>query len=75
MSTKQPIPYGRNGICLLWYRAESNCNYSLLINSSVEESVKEPINGSKCCSTGGSCNSGLQGTTSSHQTVPVPRQH
>ena len=67
VSTKQPMPYGRNGICLLWHRAESDCNYSLLINSSVGESVREPINGSKRCSTEGSHNTGLQGATSSHQ--------
>lgn len=56
MSTKQPMPYGRNGICLLWYRAGSNCNYSLLINSSIGEPVREHINGNKHCSTGSSCN-------------------
>lgn len=54
VSTKQPVPYGRSGICLLWHRAESDCNYSLLINSSVGESVREPINGGERCSTEGS---------------------
>lgn len=61
------MPYGRNGICLLWHRAESNCNYSLLINSSVGEWVREPIDGGKRCSAGGSRDSGLQGTASSHR--------
>lgn len=39
------MPYGRSGTCLLWHRAESNCNYSLLINSSARKWVAAPSNG------------------------------
>lgn len=70
MSTKQPMPYGRNGICLLWQRSENDCNYSLLINFSVEELVRKPTNGSKCCSTEGSHNTRLQGTCSGNAEHP-----
>lgn len=36
------MPYGRSGTCLLWHGAESNCNYSLLINSSAGKWVGAP---------------------------------
>lgn len=63
MPEEQPAPYGRSGTCLPWHGAESNCNYSLLINSSAGKWGRAPSGG---CGARGSHPTG----TSPTSTVP-----